>query len=98
MVVQRLADVGVVGDGSNQCHATGIHRSHATHDQGGRVHQQAGGNTLGQAVALELAGRMGNLHQLACACGVQPGLAADDLCFQLRSGVVKLKGGKALFG
>jgi hypothetical protein len=53
-------------------------------DQGGGVDQQAGGDAFVQAVALQVAGGLADLHQLAGGGFVQAGFLGQDGGFQVR--------------
>ena len=50
-VVERGADIGVVGDGTHQRHAASVQWVDVGPDQGRRVHQQTGGNAFVKPVA-----------------------------------------------
>ena len=54
-VVQRLPDVGVVGDRAHQRHAASVYRGNTLANQQCGINQQARGNAFGQPMALEAA-------------------------------------------
>ena len=67
--VERVAHVGVVGDGAHQRHtASGLCGFTPWAMRRARVNQHAGGNAFVQPVPLEVAGALGNRHQLARHC------------------------------
>ena len=75
-VVERLSDVGVIGDRAYQRHAAGVGRGHATDHQRPGIDQQPGRYALGQAMTLELTRCMGDLHQLRGTGVVEPAFLA----------------------
>ena len=54
-MIQRLADIRVVGDRVDPRHAAGIHGFHAILDQGRGIYQQTGGDAFDQPVPFQAA-------------------------------------------
>ncbi len=97
-VIERLANVGIVGDGAHQRHAAGVSCINAVADQLRGVHHKACGNALVETVPLEIARGVADFHQLGGRLGVEAAFLAQNGGFEPGLGVVEIEGGEALFG
>ena len=85
-MIQRIADIRIVGDRTHQRHAAGVARGDALVDKCGGIHQQARGYALVQTVPLEIARNLAYLHQTTRRLGINPGFLADDRHFERAGG------------
>mmetsp|Transcript_38692 Transcript_38692/g.90447 ORF Transcript_38692/g.90447 Transcript_38692/m.90447 type:complete len:917 (+) Transcript_38692:6677-9427(+) len=96
--VERVAHVGVVGDGAHQRHPAGRQRGHALRDQRARIDQHPGGKAFVQAVALEVARALTDVHQLLGHIQVHARLVRHDLGLGVVFGVAEVQRAEALLG
>ena len=90
-MVQRTADVGIIGNRAYQRHTAGSFRFDALAHQCRCIYQQSRRDTFIEAMTLEVTCTMGNLHQLGGDVFIYAGFLGNNLDFDILCRVIKIQ-------
>ena len=90
-MIQRIPDIGVIGNRPNQGHATGRPRRNTLIHELRGIDEQACGDTLIQTVPLQIATCLANLDEFCGKARIDSSLSGNNTRLDTRQSIIKLK-------